>query len=567
MDFDPQAFDFLEAAKSWALVCGASTAIIVAVSLFYSIVTRGSGGFSAWGSEVLGILSDLFSLSPRRVLALTKLTFREAVRRRALLVFVVFAVLFMFAGWFLSASTLAPEFQVKVYVTFVLRAISWLILPLVLLLACWGLPEDIRQRSLHTVVTKPARRLEIVLGRMFGFACVGTLVLVVMAGVGWGWIRRQLPEVAQKQLTCRQPVFGDLTFRDREGNQTTAGINVGDVWEFYSYIEGATKARAVWKFTGIDASVLDSEGNLRLENRFQAFRSYKGDMRRSLYYQLVLVNPETGLRVPTSLKTVNEFRGRTDLIPRTLPRIAEATTTEEAEEAGGKPYDLIEDLVSKQPAVDPETKKPLVDPTTNELLYPAGTLIVEALCIDPGQYLGMARPHLFIRMPDRSFEEGYVKAVVGIEMMLLLVIILGVTVSTFVKGPVATLLTFCIVVIGQTAREFMQRLVNNQEQGGGVLESIYRLLYHMNPTTELPAGQATNVMRFVDGTLVDLMWLVFNIIPDFSFFNRALAFLANGFDVSFDNAVLPGVAIMLAYFFPCVLLGYLCLRSRELEAK
>ncbi|OYW19985.1 MAG: hypothetical protein B7Z55_07950 [Planctomycetales bacterium 12-60-4] len=89
----------------------------------------------------------------------------------------------------------------------------------------------------------------------------------------------------------------------------------------------------------------------------------------------------------------------------------------------------------------------------------------------------------------------------------------------------------------------------------------------MNPTTELPVGPATTIMKSVDEVMVNLLWLVFNIIPDFSFFNRALSFLANGFDVSFNSAVLPGIAIMLGYFIPCVLLGYLCLRSRELEAK
>lgn len=558
MDFDPLPFYLGDAALNWGLVCGSLLLIVVAVSLFFQLVSRGSAGLRAWGAEAGEILSDVSSISPRRVLALSQLTFREAIRRRALLVFVVFAILFMFAGWFLSASTLAPEFQVKVYVTFVLRAIAWLILPVVLLLSCWGLPEDIRVRSLHTVVTKPARRLEIVLGRIFGFAAVGTIVLVVMAAVGWGWIRRQLPDEAQKLLICRQPVFGELGFKDRDGNDSLVGINVGDIWEFYSYIEGATKARAIWAFTGLDESVLDAEGNLRLENRFQAFRSHKGDMQRSLYFQYIFVNPETGLRVPLSLKTVQEFRGRTDLIPRALPKIAEATPAAEGEAASGKAYDIINDVVSKNAVVDPETK---------QVRFPAGTMLVEVLCIDPGQYLGMARPNLFIRMPDRSFESGYLKAIIGIEMMVLLVIILSVTASTFVKGPVATMLTFCLVIIGQTARDFMGKIVANQEEGGGVLESIYRLVYHMNPTTEIPPGVATSAMKLVDGTVVNLMWLVYNIIPDFSYFNRGLAYLANGFDVSIPNAVLPGLAIMLGYFFPCVLLGYFCLRNRELEAK
>lgn len=544
MDFDPQAFDFVASLKSWGKVCGGAAGLLAAVSLFFCLVSQGTAGVRAWGQEVAGLLGDLISISPRRVLALSQLTFREAIRRRALLVFVVFAVLFMFAGWFLSASTLAPEFQVKVYVTFVLRAISWLVLPVVLLLSCWGLPEDIKQRSLHTVVTKPARRLEIVLGRMFGFAAVGTIVLVVMAGVGWGWIRRQLPEEAKQQLTCRQPIFGKLTFKDRDGGNADAGINVGDVWEFYSYIEGATKARAIWEFTNLDSGALDAEGNLRLENRFQAFRSHKGDMRRSLYYQYVLVNPDTGLRVPIPLKTVIEFRGRTDLIPRALTRVEEIADDVAANSDGKKTYDLFDDVVSKD-----------------------GRLLIEVSCIDPGQYLGMARPHLFIRMPDNSFEAGYVKAIFGIEMMLLLVVVIGVTASTILKGPVATLLTFCVLVIGQSAREFMGKLVNNEEPGGGTFESIYRLLNHLNPTTEMTEGAATKIMRLMDGFLVNLMWLFYNIIPDFSFFSRSLSYLANGFDVSVENAVIPGLVIMLGYFLPCVLLGTFCLRNRELEAK
>lgn len=546
MDFDPVPFDVMPAVIGWALVCGVGLALVLGVSFLAMLASRGGRGLVLWGNELGGMLDDLVSISPRRVWALTQLTFREAIRRKALLVFVVFAILFMFAGWFLSSSDLAPEFQVKVYVTFVLRAISWLILPVVLLLACWGIPEDIKQRSLHTVVTKPARRLEVVLGRMLGFSVVATAVLLVMALVGWGWINRQLPEEAKQYLTCRQPIFGSLSFLDREGNVADKGINTGDIWEFHSYIEGATKARAIYTFEGISPAALDGEGNLHLENRFQAFRSHKGDMNRALYFQYALVNPDSGLRVTRPLLTVNEFRGRTDLIPRTLPMLDMAGGRADEGEAGAKQtYDLIDDLVGKD-----------------------GRLVVEVSCVDPGQYLGMARPDLFVRTPDRPFWVGYFKAVFGIELMLLLVVMLGVAASTFVKGPVATLVTFCIIVIGQTAREFMHKIVtNSEENGGGAFESIYRIVAHLNPSTPLPEGPATQAMKFVDGIMLNAMWLVEHLIPDFDFFTRSLTYLANGFDVRFDSAVLPGIAIALGYFFPCVLLGYFCLRIRELESK
>ena len=45
----------------------------------------------------------------------------------------------------------------------------------------------------------------------------GALVLVVMGGVGYVWIRRQLPANAQSQLTARVPVYGQLSFLNREG--------------------------------------------------------------------------------------------------------------------------------------------------------------------------------------------------------------------------------------------------------------------------------------------------------------------------------------------------------------
>lgn len=555
MNFDPVPFPLLESFLLWLLVVGSATCIVLVVSLVATIAAVGARGPAVFANELGAMVGDLFSLSPRRIFALAQLTFREAVRRKALMVFVVFAILFMFAGWFLSSSNLAPEFQVKIYVSFVLRAISWLVLPVVLLLACWGIPEDIRQRSMHTVVVKPARRLELVIGRMLGYSFVALVVLSVMGVVGWGWIKRQLPVAAKSQLICRQPVRGALTFLDREGVPTDKGINVGDVWMFHSFIEGATKSRAIWTFDRVGPQVLDSEGNLVLENRFQSFRSHKGDMRRSIYFQYTLVNPETNLRVPYQLKTVDEGRGRTDKISRTLLNIGETAASD------GKKYDIIDDLVTK-----------------------TGQLTVEVACIDPGQYLGMARPDLFIRTADLPFESGYFKAVACIGLMILLVIFLGVSVSTFVKGPVATFLTFCVVIVSYGARDFMGRIVGDpialakaaqysgmQEmkklEGGGVLESIYRILWHMNPTTELPAGPSTTVMQTIDSGLINFLWLVYRILPNFDYFSESLLYVANGFDVRFDSCVLACMMVTLAYFGPCVLLGYFALRVRELEAK
>jgi hypothetical protein len=537
MYFDPYE-NFLHPVRgliSWATVAGSLTLVVIVVSMLNLLLIRGTSGIRIFFEEFGGMINDIFHLSPRRIYALTRLTFLEAYRRKALLVFVIFGLLFMFAGWFMGDTKEIKPDQVKVYISFVLTAILWLTLPVVLILCCFGIPEDIRLRSIHTVVTKPARRVEIVLGRMIGITLIGWLVLGVMSTVGYIWIVRQIPQESQALLKCRVPVYGGMQFVDREGNLGVQGINVGDIWGFRSYIEGATKARAQWVFIDFDETMLDAEGNLNLENSFSAFRSYKGDMTRPLFYDIKIFNPETNLSYTTQPQPVNEFRSKSDKISRKI-------TIDDTQ------YDLVKDFVTKN--------------TT-----PPNQLWVEIACIDRDQYIGMARPDLFVRMPDRPFWVGYWKAVLGIALTVLLISMIGVAASTMVKGPIATVLTFVIYVLsGKNAHQFMDQLVTNQIQGGGFLESVYRLVTHMGPTQELPANPAFTVIQAFDGGLNNFLWLCTKVIPRSQYFNMP-EFVANGFDVPWNTSILPSLLVTSAFIIPCVMVGYFALRNRELESK
>jgi hypothetical protein len=50
-------------------------------------------------------------------------------------------------------------------------------------------------------------------------------------------------------------------------------------------------------------------------------------------------------------------------------------------------------------------------------------------------------------------------------------------------------------------------------------------------------------------------------------FNRGAAFVENGFDVPFQECVVPAFAIFVGFLIPCVLLAGAMLKFRELEAK
>ena len=531
MNFDAKPFllfsDFDNGFLHWLRVFGGFAGVIFAATVLISLGIYGVAGPVAVMGRVRQGLHDFMNLSMKRICAIAWLTVIEAVRRKALLVFVVFAFLMMFAGWFLD-SGLRADLQVKNAVSFALTTVSWLTIPVLLLLSCWGIPEDIRVRSLHTVVTKPVRRNEIVMGRILGFTTVAAGVVAIMGIVGYVWILRQVPDNAS--LICRVPVYGTLQFLDREGSVSDKGINTGDIWEFRSYIEGGTKASAEYTFP-VSAPV----DAIKLESRFEAFRTHKGRMGQSLLVQYVLVNHTKELRVPLDSFEIKEFA----LNEHTVERKISYYDKDKSEK---RTVDLFDDVVDQK------------------------TLTIEVRCLDFGQYIGMARPDFFIRLPDRGFEVGYFKAVFGIWLLTVFVVSIGVTSSTFVKGPVATLLTFSVLLIGQGFREFMIKLITGVQKGGGPIESWYRLVTHMNETLELPNNIGVKIMQGIDNVLLGGLWLMQHLIPDLGSFVMA-PYVANGFDVPWEVAMFRSLAVTVGYLVPCLLVGYYSLTLRELESK
>lgn len=528
ISLQPVDFDLARGLLQWGLVFGIVGLVSIVVAIVTSFAMYGAVGPARVGAGLGQAVRDFASLSPRRVFAISSLTFKEAIRRKALLVFVVFAVLFMFASWFLTGDSNRPELDIEVYVGFVFTAVSWLVLPVAMLLACWGIPEDIRVRSLHTVVTKPARRNEVVIGRMLGFSAITTLIVVIMGAVGYVWIVRQVP--ANVPLICRVPIYGDLYFLDRTGEKGDA-VNVGDIVETRKFIEGGSKAAGIWTFP-VPSGKPDK---LRFESRFEAFRTFKGDMNRTLRVRYTLLNDAKKLSVPLPVFNVAEFSQN--------ERDVERKIEFENEKREKQTFDLYDDLVND------------------------GNLVVKVQCLDRGQYIGVSKGDFFVRqIPDHSFAFGYWKAMCGVWLMIILIVMIGVTASCFVKGPIATLLCFCVVVLGQPAHDFMDKVVAGKQVGGGALESVYRLITQMNQTVPLPEGGLSTAIQAVDRVPFGTLWLANNVIPDLRSFWMA-GWVGKGLDVPWSGALLPSIAVTLGFALPCILLGYFSLLLRELEAK
>ncbi len=548
----------LSGVARWFAVVLPSAIAVVALTFLVGIVRFRSPGRSAkWTFElVFGLFADLGRLSFARIWALALHTIKESIRRRVLLVLVVFGFIFLFAGWFLDT---APAAQVKVYVSFVYRTIGILLFLVALLVACTGLPADIQRKTIHTVVTKPVLRLEIVLGRFLGVAVLCTGILLLMGTVSYIYLLRttgllgsagaidfmqeqirryeregntRMAEKARadlrqivNSLKARVPLYGDLDFIDERGQVKEKGVDVGFEVTRRSFIPGATSAYARWHFRGVPVEKFLAENRIPVEFTFEVFRTTKQDVERGVKAELTFRNPRTGYYVLSSTFYVREN------------------------------YMLRKDF-EDDPATPENEVKALLDGSQGEL-------VVEVRCLSPDQYLGMAQDDLYILVEeDAGFGVNFFKGLVGVWLQVLLVSALAITFSTFLSTPVAILATLTALICGQFM-DFVAGVALGQLHGGGLLESLIRIVTHENLLRRLPDTPWIRVALALDHYFFNrILQGVTLVLPDLTQYSVWVN-VARGFYIDPIVILIRSVAAV-GYLLPFVLVGYLMLRSREI---
>ncbi len=164
----------------------------IGLALLFAIVSRGPGpGYRTVAQRLREGTADLLSTSPRRILALAQLSVKEAVRKKVFVALVLFAIIIAAAAWYMTPG--AGNQPATLYLDFVLFwAITVPVLVVAVFLAAFSLPGEIANRTIYTVVTKPVRPTEIVLGRIVGFTAIGSVMLLVMGIVSYIFVIRTL---------------------------------------------------------------------------------------------------------------------------------------------------------------------------------------------------------------------------------------------------------------------------------------------------------------------------------------------------------------------------------------
>ena len=642
-----------------------TAAVIVGVTFGFLVAAFRHGPFEGFYvlAQVIGqAVPDFLKSSPRRIWAIAMLAVKEALRRKVVLAtFAIFALTLLFGGWFMNTNSEKPD---RIYVNFVMFGTQLLVLMMGMLISSFSLPDDIKNKTIYTVVTKPVRATEVVMGRLLGFVLLSTALLALMGVLSFIFVSRGLDHTHQivgktqtlasfvevtgefssldkKRISenaileaqtnrrnghshrlqvlreirkpsdpvptdksniiservledgtteyqivtgspaaghthrvliegqgesakitlgppigfyrARNPIYGDsLQFYDRNGDPKTEGINVGNESKRRSYIGGGSPrnetslAKVEFNFGSFYENQFpnlqkgdDGEQIVPLEMDIGVFRSFKDDVEKGvtagIQFKSIPDNKAGNQFVSDMLDfETREFTVQTLPISRKL--VGKVFAPDGALVEQGQ-YDLFDDYAKN------------------------GKLVLTLKCRDYNQYLGVARPDVYFRPSDAPYAWNFIRGFIGIWCQMVIVIAIGVALSTSLSAPITMLGTIVIIFLGFFS-EFVQGLASPSNVGGGPFESLIRVVTQQNMVSNLDTNVFITVVKNADYGISHLLYGLSFLAPDFDKFNFSNE-LASGYSVS-NSRLLIALSLTLVFCFGFTLLGYFSLKTREI---
>jgi ABC-type transport system involved in multi-copper enzyme maturation permease subunit len=210
------------------------------------------------GTLVYG-LADVLRFSWKRVWAIGSVCFDESIRRRVLWIIpiAIFGVIVVSQ----LQKPLDEQDAIRQTTKFCLFATGMLVVMSVMILACTNLPREIENRVIYTIVTKPTTRLEIVLGKIVGFARVSGAILLIMGLFSYGYLslrawslRRDISE--RLEIGRVDPLSRPALEHYREfGLLTSKRMEMPAMYQIYSRVPVETDTKR-YIFGGSDEDII-----------------------------------------------------------------------------------------------------------------------------------------------------------------------------------------------------------------------------------------------------------------------------------------------------------------------
>ena len=607
----PRFAAWIGPALLWYLFAGSLVAVLVA-AVAWLVQSALYGPLAAGDRVYRGVLSglvDLSGMSLRRIWALSRLAVQESLRRNVLVVLGIFALIVLFAGWFLDPTSVNPS---KLYLGFILAATSLLVCLVTLVLSVFSLPADIRGKAIQTVTTKPVRTGEIVLGRIIGFSIVGTVLLAFMGCVGWAFVVRSVRhghEITAEDLVEIRNDDGASTGQEgrtsldrghrHRADIATNGTGRTDTVQGHRHTvlpvksggQAGPSGQAMYAI-GPAVGLLEARKPLRGTLRFVdregrpsakgisvgsewSYRQYieGGSLAAAIWTFGGLTEqsfPE-GLPLEMIVRVFRTYKGEIERGIAGSVRVRNPSSGLQSDPFYFQAKEYTIDSL-KIPRTLATTS---ADGGTRQIdlfadIVSNGRVEVVLQCLESAQYYGVAQADFYLRAGNGSFAFNYAKSCLGIWFSMLLVTAMGVMFSTFLSGPVALLATLSVVLLGQF-REFILRLFESQVTGdtsivpgGGPIESLYRIVTQTSITLDLDPSTTVTAMKTLDTFLLAPMRLGAALFPSLATLGTG-DFVAGGFDIPVD-LLAAHAAETFGYLLAFFLAGAMCLKAREVAS-
>jgi ABC-type transport system involved in multi-copper enzyme maturation permease subunit len=522
---------------------------------------------------------DCLRLRWGRVYALAKLSFKEAVRRRVVWVFLSILILYLFpARWFFQEK---PEDELKSIIGVTTRGMNVLLVSVGLLLAAFSIPNDIKNLTIHTIVTKPVERFEIVLGRFFGYLGLVTAALLVMTGFGLLLINagNVAPEAAEESMKARVARYGDLEFRSKKQGEFT-GIDVGREDVYRRYIAGHPQSsqRAIWSFESLPAGFGKME-SVPLEFAFDIYRTTKGEEGAGVQITFEMIthswNPTRRIKDPKNPGSLITMQDAYDRDAKDLTNAVPGTDKWKKVDALAEQYgrymfqnwQIFDYHTSSIPVPGGLFRNAAAGTPNSEspIQGRPGTaprrLQVQLKCETPSQFVGAAKYDLYFLESEGSFSLNYFKGAIGLWFRLIIALAIAIAISTYLAG-VLSFLTAMFLFIGGFFLDFLTEMAKGMNVGGGPLESLARLIKNSTPTGDLDPTPTVRALQMFDGAWRWTFRRVFNVIPDVDQYGLT-DYVAQGFSIGPDF-LLINLLLVMGYVLPWMVAAYYLMKAREI---
>lgn len=601
------------------LACGSVLAMFIAYVV--GAIRHGPiEGFMTMASGVAQAVPDMVLMAPRRLAAIARLAVKESLRARVLVVFVVFAIGLSLGGWFIDPGTDHPS---RTYLKFVLPTTTYLVMTMALLMSTLSLPADIKSRTIYTVVTKPVRPSEVVLGRMLGYVLVGTVVVALMGVVSYVFVLRGLshshvieaePAEIEAALAA-DGVWRGHTSRDarhRHEIVITRGRDGTDevvVDREHEHLHELVKDESGWR-VGPPMDQLRARvpryGSLSFLNRNGGegrgisvgkewtYRRYiEGDTLAAGVWLFKGIDERRfpdGLPVELTLSVYRTYKGDIKTAVKGSITLRNPDATAPVRESQpiafySREFETDQQVIPRTVQAVSATGETIPEADIFEdLCDEEGRIEVVVRCRDGNQYFGVSQADVYLVESDRSFLGNFIKGYLGVWMQMVLVICFGVMFSTFLSSPIAVIATLSIIVLG-TFRDGIHeqfRGVYNSNAilvqmfgtvagegegapGGGPIESFIRMVTQKNLTMPLDMGWlAEGIIKSIDVVMMGMLEVLTYVAPNFAKFNTA-EHVAYGYNIS-PGLLGQQVTTCATYVTSLSLVGYFLLKTREVGA-